>query len=57
MAGKTPLFVNGNPGGPVDHTAEETRARDLAHRYRCEFVDLREFPYRPRSVPLRSPWT
>ncbi|MFZ3210746.1 MAG: GspE/PulE family protein [Terriglobales bacterium] len=42
MAGKTPLFVNGT-GGPVDHAAEEARARDLAQRYRCEFVDLRNF--------------
>ena len=55
MAGKTPLFVNGGPGGPVDHAAEETRARDLARRYRCEFVDLRNFHIHHelfRSVPV-----
>jgi type IV pilus assembly protein PilB len=55
MAGKTPLFVNGGPGGPVDQAAEETRARDLARRYRCEFVDLRNFHIHHelfRSVPV-----
>jgi type IV pilus assembly protein PilB len=55
MAGKTPLFVNGGGGGPVDHAAEETRARDLARRYRCEFVDLRNFHIHHdlfRSVPV-----
>jgi type IV pilus assembly protein PilB len=55
MAGKTPLFVNGNPGGPSDHGAEETRARDQARRYRCEFVDLRNFHIHHdlfRSVPV-----
>ena len=52
MAGKTPIFVN---GGPVDHAAEEARARDLAQRYRCEFVDLRNFHIHHdlfRSVPV-----
>ncbi|HYN15547.1 MAG TPA: GspE/PulE family protein [Terriglobales bacterium] len=55
MAGKTPLFVNGGSGGPVDHAAEETRAKDLARRYRCEFVDLRNFHIHHdlvRSVPV-----
>ena len=55
MAGKTPLFVNGGPGGPVDQAAEETRARELARRYRCEFVDLRNFHIHHelfRSVPV-----
>jgi len=54
MAGKTPLFVNG-AGGPVDHAAEEVRAKDLAQRYRCEFVDLRNFHKHHdlfRSVPV-----
>jgi len=52
--GKTPLFVNGT-GGPVDHAAEEARAKDLAQRYRCEFVDLRNFHKHHdlfRSVPV-----
>ena len=40
MADKTHLFVN---GGPVNQAAEESRARELAKRYRCEFVDLRSF--------------
>ncbi|MGO9210378.1 MAG: GspE/PulE family protein [Terriglobales bacterium] len=54
MAGKTPLFVTG-AGGPVDQAAEEARARDLAQRYRCEFVDLRNFHKHHdlfRSVPV-----
>ncbi len=54
MAGKTPLFVNGT-GGPVDQAAEEARAKDLAQRYRCEFVDLRNFHKHHdlfRSVPV-----
>jgi type IV pilus assembly protein PilB len=55
MAGKTPLFVNGGSGGPVNQAAEETRARELAQRYRCEFVDLRSFHIHHdlfRSVPV-----
>ena len=55
MAGKIPLFVNGGSGGPADQAAEETRARDLARRYRCEFVDLRNFHIHHdlfRSVPV-----
>jgi len=54
VAGKTPLFVNGS-GGPMDHAAEEARAKDLARRYRCEFVDLRNFHIHHdlfRSVPV-----
>jgi type IV pilus assembly protein PilB len=54
VAGKTPLFVNGG-GGPADQAADETRARDLARRYRCEFVDLRNFHIHHdlfRSVPV-----
>ncbi len=34
------LFVTTGPGSSGD---EETRARELAKRYRCEFVDLRNF--------------
>src|SRR5919206_1430044 len=43
---KKSLFVNGGNG---PHTAteapgdEQSRARDVARRYRCEFVDLNEF--------------
>ena len=54
MAGKTPLFVTGS-GGPADQAAEEARAKDLAQRYRCEFVDLRNFHKHHdlfRSVPV-----
>src|SRR5512132_173960 len=34
------LFVTTNPGSPGD---DELRAKELAKRYRCEFVDLRNF--------------
>jgi type II secretory ATPase GspE/PulE/Tfp pilus assembly ATPase PilB-like protein len=54
VAGKVPLFVGG-AGGPADHAAEEARAKDVARRYRCEFVDLRNFPIHHdlfRSVPV-----
>src|SRR3954449_9471347 len=43
---------------PVTESAngsEESRARDLAHRYRCEFVDLKNFHIQHdlfRSVPV-----
>ena len=46
MAEKKSLFVNGGNGGhiatgtPAD---ELDRARDIARRYRCEFVDLNDF--------------
>jgi type IV pilus assembly protein PilB len=45
MANTQTLFVNGSgqivPGGtPAE---EEQKSRDLAQRYRCEFVDLRNF--------------
>ena len=55
MAGKTPLFVNGGSGGAMDYAAEEARAKELARRYRCEFVDLRNFHIHHdlfRSVPV-----
>jgi type IV pilus assembly protein PilB len=54
VAGKTPLFVGGS-GGPTDHAAEEARAKEVARRYRCEFVDLRNFHIHHdlfRSVPV-----
>jgi type IV pilus assembly protein PilB len=41
-----PLFTNGGNGGRVATDipgSEETRARDVARRYRCEYVDLRDF--------------
>src|SRR5512133_506856 len=34
------LFVTTNPGTPGD---DELRAKELAKRYRCEFVDLKNF--------------
>src|SRR6266853_5169496 len=44
MADKKSLFVGG--GGAIvteNHAEEEARARDVARRYRCEYVDLRNF--------------
>src|SRR5581483_6256644 len=41
-----PLFTNGGNGGRLAtdiQGSEETRARDVARRYRCEYVDLRDF--------------
>jgi type IV pilus assembly protein PilB len=50
------LFVNeGNGEMRIDAAADEVRARDLARRYRCEFVDLRNFHIHHelfRSVPV-----
>src|SRR5712691_2670876 len=46
VAEKKSLFVNGGNGGHVVNgtAAEELdRARDIARRYRCEFVDLHNF--------------
>src|SRR5438128_9050329 len=46
VAEKKSLFVNGGNGGHiVNGTAAEEldRARDIARRYRCEFVDLNDF--------------
>jgi type IV pilus assembly protein PilB len=46
MADKKSLFVNGGNGGRIatETPADElSRARDVARRYRCEYVDLRDF--------------
>ncbi len=48
MAEKKPALVNGGNGGkvspePVMGADEIERARDIARRYRCEFVDLSDF--------------
>jgi len=42
---KTAVVVNGGNGqaAPVAHSDEMARAQDIARRYRCEFVDLKEF--------------
>ncbi len=47
-AEKKPALVNGSNGGkispePVMGADEIERARDIARRYRCEFVDLSDF--------------
>jgi len=42
MAEPKAIFVNGNGGVAV--TDEIEHAKDLARRYRCEFVDLKTFP-------------
>jgi type IV pilus assembly protein PilB len=46
MAEKKTAVVNGGGNGqvaPAARTDELARAQDIARRYRCEFVDLREF--------------
>ena len=42
---KKTVVVNGGNGQavPVPHSDEMARAQDVARRYRCEFVDLKEF--------------
>ena len=59
MAEKKSLFVNGGNGGQViaSGTAAEQidRARDIARRYRCEFIDLNDFQLQHdlfRKVPV-----
>ncbi len=54
---KKSLFIEGGNGGRagLDPATEEARARDLARRYRCEFVDLRSARIQHdliRSVPV-----
>jgi type IV pilus assembly protein PilB len=54
---KNPLFVNGGNGAAAFTTPaeEESRAKDLARRYRCDFVDLRNYPIQHdllRKVPV-----
>src|SRR5437660_12053076 len=46
MADKKTVLVNGGNGGKVVPEAipdELERARDIARRYRCEFIDLTDF--------------
>jgi type IV pilus assembly protein PilB len=42
---KKSVFVGGGNGQPVtaSHSSEVDRAKDVARRYRCEFVDLHDF--------------
>src|SRR5512146_1147705 len=55
---KNSLFVtggNGRTGSAATAADEETKARELAQRYRCEFVDLRQFHIRHdllRKIPV-----
>jgi len=42
MADKKSIFVNGG-NGSVSVADEQAHAQDLARRYRCEFVDLKNF--------------
>jgi type IV pilus assembly protein PilB len=46
MAEQKPILVGGNGGGvpvPGGDSPDMDKARDVARRYRCEFVDLRNF--------------
>ena len=40
---KKPIFVGGGNGSPVDAKDEVEHGKELAQRYRCEFVDLKNF--------------
>ena len=43
MADKKSIFVNGGNGSTMSIADELVHAQDLARRYRCEFVDLKNF--------------
>jgi type IV pilus assembly protein PilB len=43
MADKKSIFVNGGNGSSMSIADELAHAQDLARRYRCEFVDLKNF--------------
>ncbi len=46
MAEQKPILVSGGNGGRTSSTAQAAeleKAQDVARRYRCEFVDLRDF--------------
>jgi type IV pilus assembly protein PilB len=54
---KKTIFINAGNGAapPVSPAEEEARARDLARRYRCEFLDLRSYHIQHdlfRKVPV-----
>src|SRR5690242_21310886 len=43
---KTPAVTNGSAGNGQPHVAQSdeiARAQDVARRYRCEYIDLRDF--------------
>jgi type IV pilus assembly protein PilB len=56
MPEKKSIFVNGGNGAQIPGgTNEEARARDVARRYRSEFIDLRNFHIHHdlfRSIPV-----
>src|ERR1051326_3877972 len=55
VTNKNPLFVGGNGAAMLTPAEEESRAKDLARRYRCEFVDLRNYHIQHdllRKVPV-----
>ena len=55
MAEKKTIFVNGGAERPVAPADEESRAKDLARRYRSEFIDLQNYHIQHdlfRSIPV-----
>src|SRR3990172_6644822 len=53
--GKTLMITPNNGVEAEDPAAEERRARELASRYRCEFIHLRDHKIDPdlfRSIPV-----
>ena len=52
---KNSLFLNGGNAAVVSPAEEEARARDVARRYRCEYLDLRNYHIQHdllRKVPV-----
>src|SRR5512142_3100069 len=52
---KKSIFLTGDNGAPSTPADEEARCRDLARRYRCEFLDLRNYHIQHdllRTVPV-----
>jgi type II secretory ATPase GspE/PulE/Tfp pilus assembly ATPase PilB-like protein len=47
MAESKPIVAHGGNGGarlaPAPHVDDQAKAQDIARRYRCEFIDLRNF--------------
>jgi type IV pilus assembly protein PilB len=47
MAETKPIVAHGGNGGarlaPAPHVDDQAKAQDIARRYRCEFIDLRNF--------------
>ena len=50
------IFVDGGNGSPTATQDEVEHSKDLARRYRCEFVDLKNFHIQ-HELFRKIPWT